>query len=341
MAAAVGIGIEGEKNGARAVAQLSKLVGVEGSAQRAGDVAKTRLPQHGIVEQPLDENQLGAWPNLLPGIQATPGAREKSMSAGGIDTTAVEVDDASCLATREDDAPVKGVAALRVEQAETPQEIERIALSREMTAQARAGGVADPQVLDRGGIVQSALLKIVQRLGAAIELLLIENGGLLQHGSRVGWRSALLLEVSEALAEGQMAGQLDKAKEVAALAAAVTVKEIFAGVDIERRPGFRVQRTESDELGAVTYRPGGPMLLPQIIEQRQALFEFFDILVHGAVLPPETSVGEGRQPFQGTMVGGKHFLRDAGARGFAEPELAKTKLRDSPDRPVPANERHG
>ena len=29
-----------------------------------------------------------------------------------------------------------------------------------------------------------------------------------------------------------MAGQLDKAKEIAALAATVTVEEIFAGVDI-------------------------------------------------------------------------------------------------------------
>lgn len=76
----------------------------------------------------------------------------------------------------------------------------------------------------------------------------------------------MLLEVSQALAEGQMAGQLDKANEIAALAAAVTVEEIFAGVDVERRPGFRVQRTESDELGAVTRRPGSPMLLSQIIE---------------------------------------------------------------------------
>ena len=76
----------------------------------------------------------------------------------------------------------------------------------------------------------------------------------------------MLLEVSEALAEGQMVEQLDKAKEVAALAAAVTVKEIFAGVDVERRPGFRVQRTESDKLGAVTGRPGYPILPPQIIE---------------------------------------------------------------------------
>ncbi len=316
MAAAVGIGIEGEKNGARAVAQLSKLVGVEGSAQRAGDVAKTRLPQHGIVEQPLDENELGAWPNLLPGMQATPGAREKSMSAGGIDTTAVEVDDASCLATREDDAPVKGVAALRVEQAETPQEIQRIALSCEMTAQARAGGVADPQVLDRGGIVQSALLKILAPRGSdrvAVDrrwrLAPARQQGRLEERFAAGGKRGF-----GGRTDGGTTGQSEGGRR---LAAAVTVKEIFAGVDVERRPGFRVQRTESDELGAVTYRPGGPMLLPQIIQQRQALFEFFDILVHGAVLPPETSVGEGRQPFQG-RGGWKHFLRDAGARGFAD-----------------------
>ena len=108
------------------------------------------------------------------------------MSEGGIDAAAVEVDDASALAAREDDPPVKGVAALRVEQTETPQEMERIALSREMTAQTRAGGVANPQVFDRGEIVQAALLKIVQRLGVAIELLLIESGGLFEHGGRVG-----------------------------------------------------------------------------------------------------------------------------------------------------------
>lgn len=100
-----------------------------------------------------------------------------------------------------------------------------------MPAQVRARGVADAQFFDQGGIVQSALLQIVPRLGVAIELLLIEGGGLLEHSSRVSGRSALLLEVSEALAEGQMAGQLDKAKEIAALAATVTVKEIFVGVN--------------------------------------------------------------------------------------------------------------
>ena len=72
---ATAVDIEGEINGARAVAQLSKLVSVKMRAQRAGDVAKTRLPQHGIVEQPLDENHRRALLNLFPTIQATLRAR--------------------------------------------------------------------------------------------------------------------------------------------------------------------------------------------------------------------------------------------------------------------------
>ena len=172
-----------------------------------------------------------------------------------------------------------------------------------MSAQAPAGGVANPQFLDRGGIVQSALLQIVQCLGVAIELLLIERRGLLQDGVRVGGSSTLLLEVSEALVEGQMVGQLDKAQEIAALAATVTVEEIFAGVDIERGLGFLVQRTEADELGAVAGRPAGPFLLPQVVEQRQALFEFFNILAHGVVLPPEANVRRRPPAFPGNDGG--------------------------------------
>jgi len=44
LAALVGIDIEGEIDGAGAVAQLEKLVHVEMSSQRTGDVAKARLP---------------------------------------------------------------------------------------------------------------------------------------------------------------------------------------------------------------------------------------------------------------------------------------------------------
>ena len=267
MSTAVGVDIEGEINGARVVAQLLKLVSIEMRAQRAGDMAKTYLPQRCEIEQTFHQNHRGKLANRFPSEQAALGAGKESMGEGGSDTAAVEVDDASALAAREDDASVEGVAALCVEQAETLQKIARIALSGEMPAQVPAGGVANAQFFDQDGIAQSALLEIAQCLGVAMELLLIESGGLLQHGNRVGCKSALLLEVGETLAEGKMAGQLDKAQEIAALAATVTVKEILAGVDIERRADFRVQGTEADELRAVTGGPGDPVLLPQIIEQ--------------------------------------------------------------------------
>jgi len=123
----------------------------------------------------------------------------------------------------------------------------------------------------------------------------------------------------------------------------VTVKEIFAGVDIERRVGFRMQGTESDELRAESDRPSGPTLLPQIIEQRQTLFQFFDILAHGAVFPLEANIGEVRQHSQARMVGRRKFLRDARAKEFAEPESAKTKaqLADRSDHRTPASESCG
>src|SRR6266481_1842841 len=104
-----------------------------------------------------------------------------------------------------------------------------------------------------------------------------------------------------------MTRQLDKANQIATLAATEAIEEIFARVDIERRPGFRVQGTKSDDLGAVSGGPGGPVLLPQIIEQRKALFQFFDVLAHNAVLPLEVNVGESRQHSQARMVGKGKF----------------------------------
>ena len=326
MSTTVGVDIEGEINGARTVAQLLKLVSVEMGAQRTGDVAKTCVPQHREIEQTFHQNHRRKLANRFPGEQAALGAGKESMGEGGSDTAAVEVDDASALAAREDDAPVEGVAALWVEQAETLQEIARIALSREMSAQVPAGGITDPEFFDQDGIAQSALLEIAPCLGVAIELVLIESGGLLQNGGRVSCKSALLLKVGETLAEGKMTGQLDKAQEVAALSATVTVKEILAGVDIERRAGFRMQGTESDELGAVSDRSGDPMLLPQIIEQRKALFQFFDILAHGAVLPLEANVGEGGQHSQARMVGREIFSEPQGPKNLQNRNQPRQRL---------------
>ena len=143
LSATVSIDIEGEIDGARAIAQLLNLESAEMRAERTGDVVKTSLPQHGIVEQTFDENHLGALLNLLPGIQATFGAGKEAMSDGCSDAAAVEVDHAFAVAAGEDDALVESVAAAGIQQAEVLQEIASIALRGEMLAQAPAGGVAD------------------------------------------------------------------------------------------------------------------------------------------------------------------------------------------------------
>jgi hypothetical protein len=51
----------------------------------------------------------------------------------------------------------------------------------------------------------------VSRLRVAIELLFVEDGSLLEQSRRTGWSSLVVLEVSQALAERQLARQLDKA----------------------------------------------------------------------------------------------------------------------------------
>jgi hypothetical protein len=108
-----------------------------------------------------------------------------------------------------------------------------------MTPQIPPGGVADAELFDQSGIVHSAPFEIAERLGVAWELLLIEGNGLLPRVGSAG-RNSLLLEISQALRKGEMQGQLDKANQIAALSTAVAVEEIFPGIDIERRPAFRV-----------------------------------------------------------------------------------------------------
>src|SRR5260370_17333680 len=48
-------------------------------SQRAGNVVKTGLPQHGVVEQALDQNHFRIGLNLLPCVQAALGTRQETV----------------------------------------------------------------------------------------------------------------------------------------------------------------------------------------------------------------------------------------------------------------------
>ena len=95
-----------------------------------------------------------------------------------------------------------------------------------------------------------------------------------------------------------MAGQLDKANLIAALAAAVAVENILARVDIERGPGLFVQWTESDDLGSAR-RMTSPVMLLQIVQKRHPPLEYYYVFAHGAFFASGTQRRSGRTAVQG------------------------------------------
>ena len=91
-----------------------------------------------------------------------------------------------------------------------------------------------------------------------------------------------LLQVGEALAKGEMLGKLHKANQVAALPAPVAIEQVLARVNVEAGASVLMQGTESRELGANRGGPPAPVVPLQVRQQRNTLFEPFQILTHSA-----------------------------------------------------------
>jgi len=97
--------------------------------------------------------------------------------------------------------------------------------------------------------------------------------------------------------------------------------------------GFLMQGTVSDELGASASAVSGPVVPLQVLEQRNALFEPFQILAHGGHRSPSPNYELWAPvPRQGWW-GSKKIsltLRGAGARRLAETETgsARTSVRN-------------
>jgi len=135
-----------------------------------------------------------------------------------------------------------------------------------------------------------------------------------------------------------MLEKLHEANQVAALPAAVTVEQILAGVDVEGGAGFLVQGAESDELGASLVGEAAPVVPLQVLEQRYALFEPFQILAHGVYCPSSVRVRTCSSHSQARMVGGEKIsaLRGAGAkaRRLAESKRGWAKTSTTSREPV-------
>jgi len=80
-------------------------------------------------------------------------------------------------------------------------------------------------LLDQIGIVEAALGQIVNGFGVAMELELIEGGGLVQQPGRGNWRRAQFpLQMTNTFTERETQRKLQEANEVTAAPAAVALE---------------------------------------------------------------------------------------------------------------------
>ena len=132
----------------------------------------------------------------------------------------------------------------------------------------------------------ATLGQIVHAFAMAMQFELVESGGLRE---QLGGGSQFLRQVGNALAEGEMLRKLDKANQVAAAPTAVAIEQVLARVDVEAGASVLMQGTESDELGASCGAVPAPVVPLQVLQQRNALFELFQILAHGVHILPASS----------------------------------------------------
>src|SRR5260370_6567237 len=135
--------------------------------------------------------------------------------------------------------------------------------------------------------MHAALGYILNAFGVTVQFQLIKDSSVMEQLVAGG---ELLFEVGDTLAKGEMPRQLDKTNQVSALRAAVTVEQVLLGVDAETGMGLLMQGTQPHELGANGDLMPGPMVPLQVLQQRNALFEPFQILPHGVPSPPSVRV---------------------------------------------------
>src|SRR5215472_8615234 len=147
-----------------------------------------------------------------------------------------------------------------------------------MRAQVATPRVANTEFFNQSGIVHPTLGQVLNAFRITMQFELIKGGGVLEQ-LRAGRQ--FLLQEGKALAKGEMLRKLHEANEIASLPAAVAIEQVLARVDVETGASVRMQRTESDELGANCGGAPTPVVPLQVREQRNALLQLFQILAHG------------------------------------------------------------
>jgi hypothetical protein len=261
----------------------SSQVGTDGTS----GIAESCLPQHGEIEQALDQDYVAELLDRFPGKQAAFRTGQEAMREGIANAAAIQVDDVILLTAGEDNAAAKSIGALRSNQARIEQTFQGVAEGLQVRAQVAAAGIANTEFLDEPGIMHTAPGQIIHAFAMAMQLELVEAGGMSEQ-LRSG--SEFFRKVRDTLAEGKMVREFDKADEIATAPTAVTVEQVFLRVDVEGGMSVVMQRTESRELGAGTDPMPSPVVPLQVLQQRNTLFEPFAVLAHGVHSSPTVKV---------------------------------------------------
>src|SRR5580704_16978126 len=127
-----------------------------------------------------------------------------------------------------------------------------------ISAQTSWGSIADAQALDHGRGVYATLPQVDQRFGGMRQLLLIERVSRLQQPGRIGSRL-------DAAQRGTLQ-PLPQLRQASPAAASMAVEDLLAAVDVKRRMGLAVQRTESGDFLPAIIAGRLPTVCDEVIE---------------------------------------------------------------------------
>ncbi len=201
------------------------------------------------------------------------------MGCRAVYTAPVEINEASSIETGKDYAAVEGIMAAPIDESELQEELEGISQRGQVAPQGSSGCISDIQLADEPGIMQATAVQVVPGFAVPVELALVETGGLPKDLILARLREAeFLVQMNNGFVKREIEVKLDKANKVAPAAAAVAVEDIFGCIDVEGRIAFRMQWTQTDELLVGANRPCRPVALPQIIQQREPLFQILQAM---------------------------------------------------------------
>jgi len=109
-----------------------------------------------------------------------------------------------------------------------------------MLAQAAARSISEPQFTEDSRIPKPPLMKVVESLLMAVQLVLVKSHGIVEQVVVAGDLGQFLLEARDAVMERQVEVDLHESNQIAAVSAAMAIEQVLRRIDMEGGVRLRV-----------------------------------------------------------------------------------------------------